>query len=224
MTRNVFIGGGKALGVLALAGLLALVSAAVEPLRADAGGVLLRARGMEDPPSALAPRNEKTGTAHKYVQVDFLGTGSETCTVGHFTPFGDYGEEAPMSVKLRVVTGGTSTNGSRWRVDVGCVGQPGILATCTGAGTPRACCTGVGTGNCNNYNTITLSPGTTFSFAPSIVGIGANVSQNEMYAPPVNTTGCSWTTPVIIKICRDPADSLDQNTDTLSLIDAEVTW
>lgn len=211
---------GRVLALIAVAALGAIV----EMPTANAGEMLFRGRGFEDPPSAAAARTEKTGTNHKYVQVDFPGTGTQLCSTVHFTPFSDYAPAGQMNVVLGYTFSGTNANSSRWRVNVGCVGGPlTSTATCTGNGTPRACCTGSGTGNCENYGTITLSPGTGFLITPG-ASSAANIPQSSSQTTVIDETGCSSSTPVIMQLCRDPADANDTNTDTISVTDMKVSW
>jgi hypothetical protein len=192
------------------------------PTPADAGQVLLRSAGMEDPPSAAAPRTTRTGTNHKYVTVDFPGTGSEVCTVAHWMPFTDYTVAGDWSMDFNLITTGTSANNSIWRVDIGCV-QSVTSNGCISSGNPRACCSGSNAGNCHNYDTITLSPGTNLTFA--FLG-DANVAQFQFTnaANSFDETGCASDRPVIMKVCRNPANAGDTNTDEIRLISARPRW
>jgi hypothetical protein len=206
-------------GLAALALLVGLMTVAPP---AEAGQVLLRSAGAEDAPSASAPRTQRTGTNHKYVTVDFVGTGAETCTVFHWQPFTDYANGAEMVMDFEFMTPGTSFNNTIFRVDMACV-QAVTSNGCTGAGTPRACCTGTNAGNCHNYDTITLSPGTAQT-------IGFVASANAVHATTISATnafdetGCTSNTPVVMKVCRDPANVTDTNTDTIYLLSARPRW
>lgn len=206
-----------------LFGLCALLVSALLPADAFAGEVLFRALGMEDTPSASAPTNTVSGTNHKYGTVDYAGTGTQLCKVVHFKPFSDYSAAGEFAFDFDYTTNGTSTNQSSWYINVGCPNEL-ANATCTGAGNPRACCSGSGTGNCNNYDTITLSPGTVFALTPAIAGANIPHAATVTASNLANETGCSSAGPVIMQLCRDPAHASDTNTDTFKIIDMRVRW
>ncbi len=210
--------------VLGLATLL-MLGATLDVPQANAGEMLFRGRGFEDPPSAAAARTQKSGTIHNPVMVDFPGTGSQVCSNVEFTTFSDYPNAGGMTLQINYMTSGTSTNTSIWKVNLACAGPALANATCSGSGTPRACCSGSGTGNCDNALTITPSAGTAFSITPG-VGAIANGEQSILITASnaIDETGCTSLTANTLQLCRDPANGSDTNTDTLSIINMRVQW
>lgn len=173
---------------------------------AEAGNIILRAAGSEDPAANAAVRTVNSGTNHRYITVNYPTGATETCTLYHFGLFTDYTPDADITGQMWWMTSGTSTTAVQLRMDIQCV-------TPTGAG--------------ENYDTVGWQTGTAFTWTPineagKITAV--TIPSNAMNEAATGGAGCSASTPVMMRICRTANDGGSPNGSTAQLIMTRLTY